>query len=78
MQAETGPSGRMPRSQEKGQKRQNGCGGWSLVLSGDSPTFLHSNCFPQLPGQPSEQRAVGAAEMVALQAVGEHTNLFLG
>lgn len=39
---------------------------------------LSSSCVPQLPGQPLEQGAVGAAEMVALQAVGGHTNLFLG
>lgn len=44
------------------------------------PACLFSSCVPHLPGQPLEGcvGAVGAAEMVALQAVGGHKNLFLG
>lgn len=51
------------------------------MLSSDSPACSPpSSCVPQLPGQPLEGCVgdVGAAEMVALRAVGGHKNLFLG
>lgn len=63
MQAETGAPG-SPDPKEKVRRDQKAVEGGPLCCQGTAlPACLFSSCVPQLPGQPLEQGAVGAAEV---------------